>query len=60
MTAGGTVTAVRRDGDDVRVDEMRQRDDEGTVRGIGTATVVLPAWTRAATGYPNDTRAIKK
>jgi hypothetical protein len=43
LTAGGQVIAVRRNADDVEVDlDIWQKDDQGTVLGTGTATVILP------------------
>jgi acyl dehydratase len=43
LEAGGEITAVRREGDEVVVDlEIWQVDDEGTSLGAGSATVALP------------------
>jgi acyl dehydratase len=44
LTASGTVTAVRREGDEVFVDlDVAEDDDEGTRLAPGTATVAFPA-----------------
>ena len=43
LEAGGEITAVHREGDEVIVAlEIWQVDDEGTSLGVGTATVALP------------------
>jgi acyl dehydratase len=43
LEAGGEITAVRRERDEVIVDlEIWQVDDEGTPLGAGTATVAFP------------------
>jgi len=44
LTAGGEVTAVRREGDDVVVElDIWQVDDEQTQLGVGSVTVVFPS-----------------
>jgi acyl dehydratase len=44
LEAGGEVTAVRDEGDELFVDlDVWQINDEGTQLGIGTATVAFPA-----------------
>jgi len=44
LEAGGRVTAVRQEEDEVLVDlDIWQVDDQGTQLGVGTATVALPA-----------------
>jgi acyl dehydratase len=43
LTAGGEITAIREEGDEVFVDlDIWQIDDEGTQLGKGVATVALP------------------
>ncbi len=43
LTAGGEVSAIRREGDEIVVDlGIWQTDDEGTELGKGTATVAWP------------------